>query len=623
MMCRTDRFRLLAALTLFALVPLAWAQPPVNPTPAPEPDLGEFKTVETAITTRITKAKEKEPPQPAYLGIQVAAPAEGELVVADVAADSPAAQAGLLKGDRLLALLDQPLAKADALRELLKTQHPGDTITLRVRRGDGEADVKVVLGATSRPLTLSAQRATLGVKVGDNAGADGVKVTEVTPGSPAEKLELKVGDVLLKIASVEMTSPARLTDVLSERKPGDKVSLTYRRDQNEPVQKEATLTADKGGKGGGGPLGLGWDTRNASIWKKDVYRLAVIIIDYPDVKHNEKITTQDWEESLFSTGTYKDKKSATGQPVYGSLNDFYREVSYGRFHVEGKAFAPVLVSKKRPEYAQTAKKEALLTEAIDKLQERDGPDALKDFDGIFFMYAGARFPTQRGGLYWPHRATTTHKGQRWPYFICPEGGEKMDSISVITHEFGHMLGLPDLYARPESPGSEGLGVWCLMSNQIGNGKPQHPSAWCKEQLGWLEPAVIDPTVKQKLILRSVQHSSKECYKVLVRPDGSEYFLLENRIKQGCDRELPAEGLLIWRVADGRPLLEESHGIAGPPGPRVFLGSVPFPSKSNNAFTPYTTPSSRSPHGGGLPVHLTNIQRLPDGRITFYVGYEYY
>ena len=66
-----------------------------------------------------------------------------------------------------------------------------------------------------------------------------------------------------------------------------------------------------------------------------------------------------------------------------------------------------------------------------------------------------------------------------------------------------------------------------------------------------------------------------------------------------------------------------HGIPGPPGPRVFLTSVPFPSPSNSAFTPHTTPSSRSPLGGGSPVHITNIRRLPDGAITFWIGYEYY
>ena len=76
----------------------------------------------------------------------------------------------------------------------------------------------------------------------------------------------------------------------------------------------------------------------------------------------------------------------------------------------------------------------------------------------------------------------------------------MNDISVFCHEFGHMLGLPDLYARPEQPGSEGVWQWCAMSNQIGSGRPQHFCAWSKEQLGWVKPTVIDPRVKQKLVL---------------------------------------------------------------------------------------------------------------------------
>ena len=183
-----------------------------------------------------------------------------------------------------------------------------------------------------------------------------------------------------------------------------------------------------------------------------------------------------------------------------------------------------------------------------------------------------------------------------------------------------MIGLPDLYSRDAR--TEGLSVWCAMSNQAGGGRPQHFSAWCKERLGWLKPTVIDPTVKQKLILGPVERSSKECYKVLIQPDGSEYLLLENRRQIGFDASLPGAGLLIWRVVNGRPVLEESHGIGGPSGPSAFRRMVPYPTDSNNAFTPLTTPSSRSQSGGGLPVHITNIRQLPDGRITFYVGYQF-
>src|SRR5204863_9626474 len=115
---------------------------------------------------------------------------------------------------------------------------------------------------------------------------------------------------------------------------------------------------------------------------------------------------------------------------------------------------------------------------------------------------------------------------------------------------------------------------------------------------WATPTVIDPAVKQKLILSPIEDSPKHCFKVLARADGSEYFLLENRKKKGFDSSVPAEGLLIWRVVGNRPILEESHGVAGPSGPRVYQQDVPFPSKSNDAFTPYTIPSSRSQLGGG-------------------------
>jgi hypothetical protein len=161
-----------------------------------------------------------------------------------------------------------------------------------------------------------------------------------------------------------------------------------------------------------------------------------------------------------------------------------------------------------------------------------------------------------------------------------------------------------------------------MSNQQPNGRPQHMSAWCKERLGWIQPAVIDPTIKQKLILSPIENNPKECFKVLIRPDGSEYLLLENRKKMAFDESLPADGLLIWRVVVNRPLLEESHGVEGPDGPRVYINSVPYPSAANNSYTPYTTPSSRSQLGNGMPVYITNIRKVADGRVAFEVGYEF-
>jgi M6 family metalloprotease-like protein len=507
---------------------------------------------------------------------------------------------------------------AAEVRERVQQHSPGDAISIVVESRGKKREVTVTLGSVSRPLKFGDQRAVLGVQVTPLEDAEGVRVTRVTKGLPADKAGIKTNDVLVKLDGITLSAGANLGDLLASREPGDQITVAYRRG-DEMSEFKARLEAEEA------PDTVTTFSRR-SVWKKPSYRLAVIRVGFDDVHPNADVPLSAWEAFFFSTNSFRGT-NITGQPVYGSVNDYYHEVSCDRFTFTGKVFDWITLEKKRADYSQgtanTRTREAFFREALDKLTERDGGSALRDFDGLAVIYAGERFPTaNRGTLFWPHRGSTTYKGRRLPYIICPEGGKRMANISVFCHEFGHILGLPDLYARPENPGSEGLGTWCAMSNQAGNGRPQHFSAWCKEQLGWLEPAVIDPKVRQKLILAPVEGSSNECYKVLVRSDGSEYLLLENRRKQGFDRSLSAEGLLIWRVNGNRLTLEESHGVDGPSGPRVFLGSVPYPSQANDSYTPYTTPSSRSQLGGGTPVYLTNIRRLADGRIAFQVGYEY-
>lgn len=595
---------LLAGLACAALSPAA---------PAPA-ELDGFRTVTTALTTKLGQAGHGPPGQSGYLGIHVAPDPKGRLVIGEVADNSPAAKAGVRVGDALLKLDRQAVASADALRELLQRKAPGEFAQLTVARERKTLDLLATVAATSRPRRTGEQRAIMGIRTGE-VSDEGAPVASVTSGLPADKAGLKVSDVIVKIAGAVIAAGQSVTELLAEKSPGDTVSVVVRR-KGEEQELQVTLTGDSASATGEEPR---------TLWKKPGYKLALVGVEFPDTRHSAAVSMGDWEQALFSTGSYT-RTNATGQTVFGSLRDYYLEQSCGQLRVTGRAFDWLEMGKPRGDYSQSASataKTAFLTEAIDRLLKRDGTNALKDFDGVAFIYAGDRYPNvSRGSLYWPHRGTVTYKGKRWPYFICAEGKRRMENISVYCHEFGHLLGIPDLYARPENPGSEGLGNWCAMSNQTPYGRPQHFGAWCKEQLGWLKPAVLDPTVKQKLVLAPVEGSTNECFKVLLRPDGSEYLLLENRRKTGFDGSLPAEGLLIWRIVGSRVILEESHGVEGPAGPRLFLTSVPYPSGANDSFTPFTTPSSRSLLGGGLPVHLTNIRQHPDGRVSFHLGYEY-
>ena len=604
----------------FFLFATATFIPALSAADAP-PDLKDFRTVSTAKTTKIEKTGLTAGGRPGYLGIELANGDTTAPVVAGVEPGSPAQTAGIQPGDIISKVAATDVQNARALREAIQSLGEGATVPLKLTRDGKPLDLTATLTAASHPKVLPEHQPILGFRLYDRTDGDGLVARTIVTASPAARAGMKSGDVLLKIDASPIHTGFDISIALADHRPGDKVKLTLLRDGKE-TDLDCPLLAAADTDSTAGPA------RN--IWKKDTFRLGIVCVEFPDVPHNEKITAENWREAMFSKGTYRGKSSATGQPVFGSFNDYYGEVSNGAFHTEGRIFDWVKAAKKRTDYNQgtsAAMKALLFNEALDLILARDGQQSLDDFDGFFFIYAGERFPTTvRGSLYWPHRATFQRKSKdkdvRISYFICPEGGKAMTGISVFCHEFGHMLGLPDLYARPENPGSEGAGAWCLMSSELGKGRPQHMSAWSKEKLGWLKPAVIDPTEKQKFILAPVEGSATECFKVLIRRDASEYLLLENRQQRDFDTGLPAAGLLIWRVVGNHPILEESHGIEGPLGPRVFLNSIPFPSASSHAFTPDTRPSSRSLLGGGLPVHINEIHQLADGRITFTIGHSY-
>ena len=69
-------------------------------------------------------------------------------------------------------------------------------------------------------------------------------------------------------------------------------------------------------------------------------------------------------------------------------------------------------------------------------------------------------------------------------------------VGVIAHEYGHDLGLPDLYDSIGPTTDSDVGFWDIMSTGSNSGKliqvqPTHMGAWSKYVLGWLEPEVLE------------------------------------------------------------------------------------------------------------------------------------
>jgi immune inhibitor A len=121
-------------------------------------------------------------------------------------------------------------------------------------------------------------------------------------------------------------------------------------------------------------------------------------------------------------------------------------------------------------------------------------------------------------------------------------------FGVLCHEFGHLLGLPELYA-PGGAVQEGIGKWGLMGQGTWVGKgdePPHLDAWSKLRLGWADPVVVDRTTIG-VAVPAIRDRPTVVKIPAVAGKPGEYYLLENRTRAGFDAGLPADGMLVWHV----------------------------------------------------------------------------
>jgi immune inhibitor A len=85
------------------------------------------------------------------------------------------------------------------------------------------------------------------------------------------------------------------------------------------------------------------------------------------------------------------------------------------------------------------------------------------------------------------------------YIVQPEDS----GVGVFAHEYGHDLGLPDLYDTA-SGGDSDVDFWDLMasgshSGPIFQSMPTHMGLWDKWVLGWADPVVIEPGDRRRTV----------------------------------------------------------------------------------------------------------------------------
>ncbi|MGE3538808.1 MAG: DegQ family serine endoprotease [Candidatus Tectimicrobiota bacterium] len=162
------------------------------------------------------------------------------VLVADVLPRSPAAKAGLKRGDVIVALNGHPMHDPGQLRNTISMSAPGTRVTVQVLRDNKRRDIPVELGELPREQTAQAEEesqtpARLGFNVQSltpdiarQLGYDtteGVVVQQVDPRSEAYQAGVRTGMVILQINRQEVTNINEFRQAVSQAEAARRVLL--------------------------------------------------------------------------------------------------------------------------------------------------------------------------------------------------------------------------------------------------------------------------------------------------------------------------------------------------------------------------------------------------------------
>jgi serine protease Do len=161
------------------------------------------------------------------------------VLVSDVLEDGPAARAKVERGDIITAFNDTPVTDPSQLRMLVADTAPGTAVKLSVLRDNRPRDITVTVGE------LPKEVASAGKAGGDHAlagitvepapperfgrRAEGVRVADVDPQSPAALAGLQPGDIIREINRKPVKSVEDFERITGRLRAGERVLLLVTR----------------------------------------------------------------------------------------------------------------------------------------------------------------------------------------------------------------------------------------------------------------------------------------------------------------------------------------------------------------------------------------------------------
>ena len=293
-------------------------------------------------------------------------------------------------------------------------------------------------------------------------------------------------------------------------------------------------------------------------------RCLILLVEFSDKAFSmddpKAFYTRVANEKGFSEGRFK-----------GSVADYFSAQSNGQFNIDFDVVGPYKLGKVA-DYGENVN-DANGNRLYDKNPRgmiagacqsaaREGVDfSPYDWDGdgtvdmVYVIYAGEGEATGGGTeTIWPHKSVIspaiTCGGKKVATYACSNELSTPNAISgigTICHEFSHCLGYPDAYDTQYN-GFYGMGTWDLMCSGSYNGNlfvPAGYTAYEKWVAGWIEPVVLDASANYSDI-KPVADGG-DAYIFYNPGNANEYYIIENRQKDGWDAGLAASGLLVNHI----------------------------------------------------------------------------